>query len=94
MTAAPAEPAPVRLRVADPLLWVVPNLVEPGRAGTEPMLVRARVFLDHPRLEVTQGGRLLGSFRPRRLIPNRSHALPSDWLRLVRPGEDVLLSVS
>ena len=85
---------PVRLRVADPLLWVVPNLVEAGRAGTEPMLVRTRAFLDHPRLEVTQGGRLLGSFRPRRLIPNRSHTLPSDWLRLVRPGEDVLLSVS
>ena len=45
-------------------------------------------------LEVTQGGRLLGSYRLRRMIPNRSHALPSDWLRLVRPGEDVLLSVS
>jgi thioredoxin reductase len=86
--------APTRLRVADPLLWVVPNLLEPGRAGTERLLVRTRIFLDHPQLEVTQGGRLLGSFRPRRLIPNRSHALPSDWLRLVRPGEDVLLSVS
>jgi thioredoxin reductase len=88
------EPASVRLRVADPLLWVVPNLVEPARAGTEPLLVRTRVFLEHPRLEVTQGGRLLGSFHPRRLIPNRSHVLPSDWLRLVRLGEDVLLSVS
>jgi thioredoxin reductase len=86
--------APLRLRVADPLLWVVPNLLEPGRNGTAPLLVRARVFLDHPHLEVTQGGRLLGSFRPRRLIPNRSHALPSDWLRLIRPGEDVLLSAS
>ena len=47
------------LRVADPLLWVAPNLVEPGRAGTEPLLVRTRAFLDHPRLDVTQGGRLL-----------------------------------
>ena len=76
------------------MLWVVPNLAAPGSAGTEPLLVRTQVFLDRPRLEVTQGGRLLGSFRPRRMIPNRSHALPSDWLRLVRPGEDVLLSVS
>jgi hypothetical protein len=50
--------------------------------------------LDHPRLEVTQAGRLLATLRPRRMIPNRSHALPSDWLRLVQPGEDVLLSVS
>ncbi len=73
---------------------MVPNLAEPGRAGTGPLLVRTRTFLDHPRLEVTQGGRRLGSFRPRRLIPNRSHALPSDWLRLVQPGEDVVLSVS
>ena len=71
-----------------------PNLADPGRAGTEPLLLRTRVFLDHPRLEATQGGRVLGSFRPRRLIPNRSHTLPADWLRLVRPGEDVLLSVS
>jgi hypothetical protein len=90
----PAGPAAVRLRAADPLLWVVPNLAVPGRAGAEPLLVRTRVFLDRPRLEVTQGGRLLGSFRPRRMIPNRSHALPSDCLRLVRPGDDVRLSVS
>ena len=88
------DPDRVRLRVADPLLWVVPNVARPGRVGTAPLLVRPRVFLDRPRLAVTQGGRILGSFRPRRLIPNRSHALRSDWLRLVRPGEDVLLSVS
>jgi thioredoxin reductase len=88
------EPAPVRLRVADPLLWVVPNLAVPGRPGTEPLLVRTRAFLDHPRLEVTQGSRLLGSFRPRRLVPNRSHALRADCMQLVQPGEDVLLSVS
>ena len=90
----PAGPEMVRLRVADPLLWVAPNLAVPGNAGTEPLLVRTRVFLDRPRLDVTQGGRLLGMFRPRRMIPNRSHALPSDWLRLVRPGDDVWLSVS
>lgn len=88
------DPAPVRLRVHDPLLWVCPNVAQPGHGGTEPVLIRTQAFLDRPRLEVTQGDRLLGSFRPRRLIPNRSHALPSDWLRLVRPGEDVLLSVS
>jgi thioredoxin reductase len=87
-------PAAVRLRVADPLLWVAPNLAVPGRAGTEPLLVRTQVFLDHPRLDVTQRGRLLGSFRPRRMIPNRSNALPSDCLRFVRPGDDVRLSVS
>ena len=80
--------------MADPLLWVAPNLAVPGRAWTERLLVRTKFFLDRPRLDVTQGGRLLGSFRPRRMIPNRSHALPSDCLRLVRPGDDVRLSVS
>ena len=89
-----AGPEMVRLRVADPLLWVAPNLAVPGRAGTEPLLVRTRVFLDRPRLDVNQGGRLLFSSRPRRLIPNRSHALPADCLRLVRAGDDVWLSVS
>ena len=91
---SPAGPTAVRLRVADPLLWVAPNLAVPARAGTGPVLVRSRVFLERPRLDVTQGGRLLGSFRPRRMIPNRSHAVSSDWLRLVQPGEDVQLSVS
>ena len=90
----PTGPATVRLRVADPLLWVAPNLAVPGGAATEPLLVRTRVFLDRPRLDVTQGGRLLGSFRPRRMIPNRSHALPAGCLRLVQPGDDVRLSVS
>ena len=45
----PVDPAAVPLRVADPLLWVVPNLAEPGRAVTGPLLVRTRTFLDHPR---------------------------------------------
>jgi len=84
----------VRLRVADPLLWVFPNVVEPGRDGIDSLLLRTRDFLGHPRVDVTQGGRLLGSYRLRRLIPNRSHAVPPDFLRLVRPGEDVHLSVS
>jgi len=84
----------VRLLVADPLLWVVPNLVEPGPGGTGSLLVRTKAFLEHPRLDVTQGGRLLGSYRLRRMIPNRSHTVSSDWMELVRPGEDVHLSAS
>jgi len=56
--------------------------------------LRTRDFLSHPRVDVQQGGRPLGSYRLRRLIPNRSHAVPSDFLRLVRPGEEVHLSVS
>ena len=58
------------------------------------MLVRTRSFLDHPRLDVTQGGRLLASYRLRRMIPNRSHHIPSGWQGLVRPEEDVLIAVA
>jgi hypothetical protein len=43
---------------------------------------------------VRQGGRLLGSYRLRRLVPNRSHAFPSDWLHRVRGEEEVCISVT
>ena len=85
--------AVVGVRVADPLLWVVPNMVNAERGADQPVLVRTRAFLDHPRLDVTQGPRLLASHQLRSMIPNRSHHLPSGWQSLVRPGEDVLVSV-
>ena len=85
--------AEVRVRVADPLLWVAPNLVEPGCGVEQRVLIRTRAFLRRPRVAVRQGGRLLASHRPRRMIPNRSHVLPSDWLLHVRPGEDVHITV-
>ena len=87
-------PSTVRVRVADPLLWVVPNVIGPGRDGAGSFLIRSRVFLHRPRLHVTQGGRLLGSHRLRRMIPNRSHALPSGWLGLVGPEGDVHIAVT
>ncbi len=83
-----------RVLVADPLHWVVPNRADPARAGDDPVLIRSRVFLDHPRVVVTQGGRVLASHRLRNMIPNRSHHIPSDWWGRVQPGEDVLISVS
>jgi NADPH-dependent 2,4-dienoyl-CoA reductase/sulfur reductase-like enzyme len=83
-----------RVVVADPLHWVVPNRADPRRHGDEPVLIRSRVFLDHPRVVVTQGGRLLASHRLRNMIPNRSQHIPSDWWERVRPGQDVLISVS
>ena len=43
---------------------------------------------------MTQGDRLLASYRVRRLIPNRSHAIPSDWQRHVRPQGDVRISLA
>ncbi len=92
--ARPAPRAKVRVRVADPLEWVVPNMVDPEQETDQAVLVRARAFLDHPRLNVTQGGRLLASYRLRHMIPNRSHHMPCGWQGSVRPEEDVLISVS
>jgi thioredoxin reductase len=83
-----------RVLVADPLHWVVPNRADPAHHGVEPVLIRSRVFLDHPRVVVTQGNRLLASHRLRSMIPNRSQHIPSDWWGRVRPDEDVLISVS
>jgi hypothetical protein len=90
---AAAQPM-VCVRVTDPLLWVVPNLVEPGRGQGEQTLVRSRVFLDHPLLRVAQAGREIGSYRLRRMVPNRSHTMSSDWMRRVQPGDDVEISLS
>ena len=84
----------VRVVVTDPLRWVVPNVADPGTDPVEPVLLRSRVFLDHPRLAVSQGGRLLATIGVRRLVPNRSHVIPSGWWRAVRPDEDVHISVS
>ena len=91
----PTDTGKTRLRVADPLLWVVPNLIGTNLDNnSEPMLIRSRTFLDHPHLELTQGGRSLASYRPRQMIPNRSQTIPSDWPRLLRSGQDALITVS
>ncbi len=85
--------APVTVRAVDPLQWVVPNLVAPASEAEGVVLVRSRHFVQRPRLDVTQGGRLLGSYRVRRLVPNRSQRIPSGWRREVRAGEDVLVTM-
>ena len=83
-----------RVRVVDPLHWVVPNRADPAHEGRQSVLIRSRAFLDHPRVVVTQGGRVLASYRLRHMVPNRSHHIPSDWWGRVQPGDDVLISVS
>ena len=58
------------------------------------MLIRSRTFLDHPRLEVTQGGRPVAAYRLRRMIPNRSQAIPSDWQGQLQSDEEVWITVA
>jgi hypothetical protein len=92
---APAGGGTVPVRAVPPLLWVSPNLAGPGREPGEPVLVRSNDFLKQPRIQVTQGTAVLASYGLRRMIPNRSHRIPSDWQHLVDPRADkVRISVS
>ena len=95
------NPAPVGtpgarpVRVKAPLVWVAPNLVRVTHPPTQPVLLRSGAFLDRPRLRVAQGDRVLASYRLRRMVPNRSHRIPSDWCRAVDPdGEEVCISLA
>ena len=94
-TPRPALSDAVAVRVTDPLQWVAPNLIRPGRWSRQRVLLRSSAFLDHPRIGVEQGGRLLATYRLGRMVPNRSHHLPADWQRaVVQHGGDVRISVS
>jgi thioredoxin reductase len=68
---------------ADPVLsWVWPQAVRstsdvPARGG---LLVRPLTFARLPRIEVTQGGRVLWSGRVARFVPTRSARIPVSWL--------------
>jgi thioredoxin reductase len=85
----------LRVGVVHPLRWVVPNLVRAGRRSDQPTLLRVDWFLDEPRIRVEQDGRLLASHGLRRMVPNRSHRIPSDWYSAVDPhGGDVCISAS
>jgi hypothetical protein len=83
-----------RLRVDDPLLWVVPNLTGANPPKGDAMLIRSRTFLDHPRLELRQAGRSVASYRLRRMIPNRSQAIPADWQGQLQSDGEVSISVA
>jgi thioredoxin reductase len=91
----PGFGATVRVRVTDPLQWVVPNLARLGERTDRPVLLHSNEFLEHPSVRVEQDGRTLATYGLRCIIPNRSHHIPSDWLSAVDPGGgDVLVSVS
>lgn len=74
-------PASVPVSCLAPLRWVSPNAV--STASPPPrgrFLLRASAFLERPRIQIRQEGRVLWSGRVRRLVPGRSAALPWDWI--------------
>jgi thioredoxin reductase len=72
-----------------PLRWIAPNAV--GRAPPPPprrrFLLRAETWLRFPRLEISQGGRVLWRGRVDRIIPGRSTSLPWEWIARVDLAE-------
>ena len=95
---ADGEPWPrqVPLVCRAPLAWISPNAVsspEPpprGRFG-----LRSSVFLDRPRVEIHQDGRMIWGARLRGLVPGRSRYLPANWLeRVDLTGGPIHLEVS
>lgn len=77
--------APVTARA--PLLWVSPGAVGGARTPARGrFLLRSRIGLEHPRLQVHQGERQLWSGRLLRLVPGRSASLPATWVSAVDPA--------
>ena len=78
---------PVPVTVAEPLLWISPNAINP--TSPEPprgqFVLRAGAFAGRARLEVRQDGRLLKSSHAR-LVPGRSIRLDGRWARYVDPA--------
>jgi len=89
-------PAPVPVRAEAPLRWISPNAVAMGaggRAAPPPLgrfVLRSQEFRRLARLEVRQGGRVLGRSGPVRLIPGRPVHLGARWLARVDPGGAVV----
>ena len=82
----PDSPLPVVC--ADPLFWVVPNLVSPGEPppARGRFALRSRAFLRLPRIRIEQDARALWRGRLPRLVPGRSARLPHAWTAEVDPG--------
>lgn len=77
-----------------PLHWISPGSVVPGPAAPPPRgryLVRGREELIDARIELSQGGRVLGGYRLPRITAGRSASLPIDWSTGVDPDEGPVL---
>jgi thioredoxin reductase len=76
-----------------PLSWAWPNMVGPS-ARVKKMLLRTSDFDPRRTIQASQDGRLLGTARCPRLVPNRSLSIRADFLSKVDPlGGPLLLSL-
>ena len=77
--------AAVSIEVGEPLSWITPQRLLPGRPPAR-FALRAASVTGPGRLEVRQDGRLLATHRVRRLVPHRAIALGTAWVSDVSPS--------
>lgn len=85
------------LQVEAPITWVSPNAVALPKDGPRlgSFLFRVNEFCQGVQVQVRQGDRMIHTQMFRRLSPNRSAHLSSDWLAAIRPeGETLRLVVA
>ncbi|CAN5857353.1 FAD-dependent oxidoreductase [soil metagenome] len=87
----------VALSVEAPLAWVSPNrvLAPTAKPPLGKFLFQVQQFCPHRQLHIYQGERLLHRQTFRRLMPNCSYALDSDWLAAVQmQGESLRMTLA
>lgn len=85
-------PDSVPLEVQQPLLWSAPSRVVPGETGH--VRLQTAEARTRPRVQVSQGSRLLWSGRIAWLVPTRPVALPRRALAGVAPGAPVVVALA
>jgi thioredoxin reductase len=83
------ESPPVPVECDPPVSWVSPNaLAGGGDVPHSEFILRVDRVLEQPRLEASQGGRVLWSHRYRRLRPALPIHVPARWARSVAASGD------
>lgn len=82
--------SPVAIKFEEPILWVSPNMVEPGQLNAPHghFILRVTKMLTGPTIEIWQGQQLLKRRQCRQLIPNVPVYLPDDWLMGVKESDE------
>ncbi len=85
----------VKVEVRNPLKWIVPNVLEPGRDALprNRFLFRVKDFTRGGKLSITQGGTVLFEKRFSFLGPNYSWPVEGSWVGKVRRGRPVLVTL-
>jgi thioredoxin reductase len=82
--------ARLTIQAESPITWVSPGAVAYDDGPMGGFLFRVDEFCRNVQVQIRQGERVLYQRRFRRLRPNQSMQLESDWVASVNPGGEVL----